>query len=217
MTKYIPSDTYKFFFNSIIADYLKQILDELPHISIKDKFIPYTIGEKFEEYRCKVTPNMKSSRLDRHKLASCICGAILEVKPLVSSSKGISIKQNEKFALYVGLGLIKHYMMYNFLVNLPASSEDKRKIKIFLAKNFDMSLPSVKENICDIQDYETNLINALYWTNHKCDITCNNCFQYDIWAYAKIFYHLELYNKSKLNDTYMEYLKTNNITKEQEN
>lgn len=207
MINYTPSDTYRFLFDNVIADYLKQILEKLPYISIKDETIPYVIGEKFDEYRQRATPNMKSARLDRHKLASCICGAILEAKPLVSSAKDIKIYQNEKFALYVGLGLIKHYMMYELTHELSISTDVRMKINAYLAENFDMALPSIDDNICDTQEYEANLVNALNWTNHKCDFKNGDCFQYDIWAYAKIFYHLEIFNRPTLCHLYEEYKK----------
>ncbi len=34
------------------------------------------------------------------------------------------------------------------------------------------------------------------------------CFHYDIWAYAKLFYHLELYNQPAFTTACHEYLKT---------
>ena len=69
-----------------------------------------------------------------------------------------------------------------------------------------------------IKYYEADLTNALYWTHYKCELTNTNCFHYDIWAYAKIFYHLELYNKPRLDEMHREYLEMNNVgVKGQEN
>lgn len=213
MTNYRPSSTYKFFYDNIIGELFTQIFDHIPTASVKDRQIPFIIGKKFEEYRERATNNMANPRLDRHKLASCICGAIIEVEPFVGvNNKPIHQKMNEIFALHVALNVIKYYMMYDITYKLNISANEKSDIKTYLRDNFNMELPSIKENICDSQEYESNLTNALYWTHYyKCEATKADCFHYDIWAYAKIFYHLELYNKPRLEKMYVEYLKKNNI------
>lgn len=213
MTNYQPSNTYKFFFDNIIGELLSQICHKIPNASVRDRSTPFEIGKKFEEYREKATNNMKNPRLDRHKLASCICGAIIEVQPIVGvNGKPIPKKINEIFALYVSLNVIKYYMMYDMTHKLNISKNAKENIKTYLRDNFNMESPSIDENICDTQEYESNLTNALYWTRcYWCKTTNVYCVRYDIWAYAKIFYHLELYNIPRLQNMYTEYLKTNNI------
>lgn len=219
MTKYQPSNTYKFFFDNIIGELLSQICDRIPGASVRNRSIPFALGEKFEEYRKKAANNMINPRLDRHKLASCICAAIVEIQP-IAGLEGVAIpkKINEIFALYVALNVIKYYMMYDLTYGINMPLDVKNDLKAYLRDNFDMKLPSVDENICDTQEYEANLTNALYWTHYKCELTNTNCFHYDIWAYAKIFYHLELYNKPRLDEMYREYLEMNNVgVKGQEN
>lgn len=213
MTSYRPSNTYKFFYDNIIGELFTQIFNNIPNASVMDRSIPFILGKKFEEYREKAANNMANPRLDRHKLASCICGAIIEVQPIVGvNNNPIPQKINEIFALHVALNVIKYYMMYDITDSLDISSSIKNKVKTYLRDNFNMELPSIKENICDTQEYESNLTNALYWTHYyKCEATKTDCFHYDIWAYAKIFYHLELYNKPRLKNMYAEYLNTNCI------
>ena len=70
-----------------------------------------------------------------------------------------------------------------------------------------MKFPDYNENICDEQKYEANLLNSLYWTHQKCHITSSECFCYDIWAYLKIYYHLELYNKTRFEAFLQAYIK----------
>lgn len=96
-------------------------------------------------------------------------------------------------------------MMFDF-INTLSDFEEKQKLNVYLKKNFFIFLPALDNNICDTQEYEQNLFNALLWTHHKCEIIGKDCFHYDIWAYAKIFYHIESYNKSGLNELWNAYL-----------
>ncbi len=208
MRDYQPSGTYKFLYSHIIEELLFQICKRDNNYCVKNDKIPILIGKKFEEYRYRTLENMSGTRLDRHKLASCICGAIIEVKPLVGF-QGATIRRNanEILALHVGLNLIKFYMMYSLVYHLNISLENKNNIILYLKENFDMHFPTYNENICDIQEYEENLLNGLYWTHQKCEIARTECFHYDIWAYSKIFYHLELYNKNLIENLLSNFIK----------
>lgn len=204
----ILSETYRHLYNNIIGEYFSQICQSDINYCIKNKNIYNEIWKKFEEYKCNAIENMSGARLDRHKLASCLCAAIIEVKPLVGYKGAKIVKQaNEILALHVGINVIKFYMMYDFLHELDISSEFQKELSTYLREQFNMQFPS--ENICDIQSYEENILNALYWSHQKCDITNRECFRFDIWAYSKIFYHLELYNKDFLSNAYHEYAKAN--------
>ena len=67
---------------------------------------------------------MSKDRLDRHKLASCICGAIIDAKPLMGfNGAKIPKNANEALALYVGLSVIKFYMMYSAVLPLNFTPE----------------------------------------------------------------------------------------------
>lgn len=203
MSHYNPSTTYKYLYDYIIADLMSQICNSNKNFCIRSEEIPYIMGEKFDAYRDRASEHMHGSRLDRHKLASCICGAIIESKPFIGyKAEKISKNANEIFALFVGLNVIKLYMMYDLLYKLDKSSVKTEQILTELKENFEMHFPSLDENICDTQEYQKNLYNALYWSHSKCDILNKECFKYDIWAYSKIFYHLELYNKYYLQNAY---------------
>ena len=152
---------------------------------------------------------MTKDRLDRHKLASCICGAIVDSKPLVGfNGAKIPKNANEVLALYVGLTVIKFYMMYSSIFSLNLTTDSKSRMLKYLRENFNMNFPDFNENICDEQEYKKNLINSLYWTHHNCSIINSECFCYDIWAYSKIYYHLELYNKPYFDSFLEEYRKS---------
>ena len=208
-----PSDTYKLLYDYIIDDLLFQITSKTEYCvqySPEEKSIPFVIWDKFKEYKNKALKNMSGKRLDRHKLASCICGAIIEVKPLTSLRGKIRRNANEIFALEVGLNVIKFYMMCGLLKDIE---DDVLKFDAlrYLKEEFKMQFPSIDKNICDTQNYKDNFYNSLFWSHHICDITNKECFHYDIWAYAKLFYHLELYNKCFLSQTYQSFLKEQEV------
>lgn len=194
-----PSSTYIFLFDNIIGELISQICNNHPEYCVRNRSVPYDLYSKFKDLRTKANAHMSSQRLDRHKLASCMCGAILDVQPLVYMKNGRSAHRvNATFALYAGLNIVKYYMMFDIIQNSSLSPKQQNNIKLYLQENFDMELPSLSDNICDTQEYQTNLINALYWTHSECTLVNRECFHYDIWAYAKIFYHLELYNELRL-------------------
>ncbi len=193
---------------NIIKEFLVQICANNKNYSVKykieDEDIYISIGKKFDEYRKKALLNNSTERIDRHKLASCICGAIIEIKPL-EGLNGAKINKyaNEILALYVGLNVIKAYMIYD--MNIP--EEDKTIAIEYIKENFDMEFPSLECNISTKRDYCSDLINTLFHTHHLCNVKGKECFHYDILAYSKIFYHLEVYNKENIKRVYQEYLK----------
>lgn len=201
-----PSDTYKQLYYDIIEDVLHQICTKYMDYAIRpqiDGDEPHiAIWKKFEEQRKRALTNMEGDRIDRHKIASCYCGAILAARPLAARNGTKDfIAVNEICAILVGLGIIKDYMMYSIADKNELLSEFGH-IKKYLKDNFSMKFPDV---ICDTRDYGDNLINALYRTHKKCVRINAECFCYDIWAYAKIFYHLELYNIPFMDDAYKLY------------
>lgn len=206
-----PSDTYKKLYNYIIADLLLQICIKNHNYCVKyyigKDILPIAIWKKFEEYECQASNKMSGSRLDRHKLASCICGAIIETRPL-SGLNGFKIPKdaNEILALYAGLGVIKAFMMDEVLEKI--STDIKDEVRLYLKNNYELHFPSIDDNICDTQEYQKNLINALLWSHFNCTDSNKECYRYDIWAYSKIFYHLEMHNKSIFDKFLQDYLKT---------
>ncbi len=195
-----PSDTYKKLYYQIIDEIFYVICnDKNNDLCIKSPTIQYRIWNKFYEYWNKTLEHMSGERLDRHKLASCICGAIIEVKPLVHAGKETKkTRANEILAMHVGLNVIKAFMIEELLKD----SEGKNSIE-YLKSSWEMQFP---KNICDIQEYPKNFVNALCWSHSKCNSLNKECFHYDIWAYSKLFYHLELYNDPLLKQCYEDYL-----------
>lgn len=206
-----PSETFVFLYQYIIQELFSQICAHDSAYSICPQIgsdeIHIAIWKKFEEYKKKALENMSGTRLDRHKLASCICGTIIEIKPLVGyNGAKINKYANEILGLQVGLDVIKVYMIRD----LEILDKDKNLVIEYMKDNFNMKFPPLKDNVCDKHDYYTNLRNALYRTHDKCAFKGDVCFHYDILAYSKIFYHLELYNKKDFIKTYQEFLQNVN-------
>lgn len=117
------TDTYKLLYFEIIEELLGHICDARINYCVDardgEEEVPIAIWRKFEEYKEKTVKNMSGDRLDRHKLASCICGAIIEIKPLVGYKGAVIARNaNEILALHVGLNIIKAYMMYALIDKL---------------------------------------------------------------------------------------------------
>ncbi|MCM1282507.1 MAG: hypothetical protein NC180_05465 [Muribaculaceae bacterium] len=204
-----PSDTYKKLYFRIIDPLLVQICKSNINYCIKEKVdklpIQYVICGEFENYKTMALKNMHGDRLDRHKLASCICGAIIKVRPLEGCGGAAIVRNaNEKLALFIGLNVIKAYMLDDLFKESAIAPGEKLQVKNYLKESYDMEFP---DNICDTQEYVENFANALYWTHEECELTKAECFRYDIWAYAKIFYHLELFNRPKMRQCLEDYLK----------
>lgn len=206
MITYQASDTFKLLWKVIIEELLVQVCANNINYCVRcdgSDEIHYAIGKKFEEYRNKALQCMVGNRLDRHKLASCICGAIIEVQPLAGYGGAEIIKNaNEIFAMYVGLNVVKLYMIYELLMREEVTQKEYLD---YLKENFDMDSPSIEENVCDTKNYRENMANALYRSHHNCDAAKKVCHHFDIWAYSKIFYHLEIFNKKRLDDFYAIY------------
>lgn len=210
--RFRPSETFKVLYYDIIEELLFQICESNINYCVRPNVgqdeIHIAIWRCFEKYKNKALLNMSGERLDRHKLASCICGAVIEVRPLIGFKGATILKNaNEILALQVGLSVIKYYMVYEFMQKADVPADEEKEIHEYLISRFEMQFPPPEENICDIQEYRDNLVNALYWSHDTCDMTHRECFHYDIWAYSKIFYHLELYNSKCLETAYEEYIK----------
>lgn len=155
--------------------------------------------EVYDDLRYSAAKCIKSERLDRHKLAACICWATIAGKPLVYRM-GYKVKinnLNENFAVHMGLAVLKTFLIFDTFNGRKDLSSSEQSFKNYIIDNFDMEFPPIEENICDKTTYETNLVNALSRIN-KCfknnDIPCG---KFDIWAYSKIFYHLDIHNTSR--------------------
>ena len=109
--------------------------------------------------------------------------------------------------MQVGLDVVKVFMISDIIHDMGIAKEDINITVEYMKDNFNMRFPILKDNICDKHDYRTNLRNALFKTHYWCDCKGSECFCYDVFAYSKVFYHLELYNRKDFIRTYQEYLK----------
>ncbi len=113
-----PSDTYKRLYKDIIEDVMYKICIKNTNYAVRPQIdgdeLHIAIWKKFEEQRARSLTSMTGERIDRHKIASCCCGAILEARPLAPLNGVKDLNSvNEICAILVGLGVIKDYMMYS--------------------------------------------------------------------------------------------------------
>lgn len=197
--------TYMCLYNVIIGELLSEITKGDSRYAIRDRSAKFTIGRKIEEREKLAKEKMSSARLDRHKLASCICGSIIEIKPLVKSKKDIPIKKraNEELALFVGSEVIKLFMIKDLLKKEKLSEEEECAARMYLKDHFTMQFPS--HNVRDRIEYKESLLNSLLWSHFECSTYKKECFPFDMWAYSIIFYHLELYNQEALRQAFDNY------------
>lgn len=180
------------------------------HKELADKAYYYTCITKREMRNRKRTQGevLKETILDRHKLAACLCAAIIEVRPLVKKkgeSTGIDLKYaNEAFAVLVSMELLQKTMVYE----LAESISDARIAKDFrekLYREYKMQYPDDKYG--DKGDYCKNMCYDMGNTHESCEHKKGSeCFHFDIFAYAKIFYHLEKWNRSIIEQKYGRYI-----------
>lgn len=201
------SKTYMCLYNGIIGELLSEITRRNERYAISDRTVKFKIGRKIDEYEKTAKEKMSSERLDRHKLASCICGSIIEIKPLVRSKKDIPIKKraNEELALCVGSEVIKFFMIKDLLNKANLSEKEEYVARMYLKDHYEMQFPT--HNVRDRIEYKESLLNSLLWSHFECNTYKKECFPFDIWAYSIIFYHLEVYNQEALKHAFEEYKK----------
>ncbi len=198
--------SYENILKRIIAPTITAILKTHSNIGLNYNGIvsehPYNIMRKiFQKYKDETKSFITSKRLDRHKIAACICATILECKPLAGKKDELPPRHdiNEVLAAYVGLYLLKAFMIEDRFKN----SIDPCKIHII--KKFGMKFPPLEQNICDQSCYRDNFVRSLNRIPKYCEYKNSYCIQFDVWAYSKIFYHLEKYNIPLFNAFCKEY------------
>lgn len=149
---------------------------------------------------------LKETMLDRHKLAACLCAAIIEVKPLIKAngkSTGIDYKYcNETFAVLVCMEVLKKAMVYEMAEEIK-DTQAALKFKEKLYRDYRMQYPDYRYG--DKTDYLKNMCYDMGNTHELCEHKDGECYHFDIFAYAKIFYHLEKHNRDIICDMFQEY------------
>lgn len=185
------SNSYKTYKEYVLARLVDETLDKYDYLTLNWSGAsaidhPYNKAEDiFNSLYNQAVKCIRSNRLDRHKIASCMCGAIIQAKPLTYhyNCKKPDTGLNEILAIQAGLDILKMFMLDDYKM------ADARHQEIY--KSFPMRFPDIV--VCDKNSYGNNLVSALSRTG-KCYKRNEPCTKFDIWAYAKIFYHIELHN-----------------------
>ena len=207
-------DNHVFLWNNVIREVLYCIAHSGLNYCINDpQNVRHSINNKIDEYventkraMCKKGEGINKINIDRHKFASCVCGAIIAVRPIGKEGHQWVRNTNEIVALQTGILILQRNMIYDFMSTLDISDEEKVPMAKFFKDNFKMRYPSILEHMCEKQGYAEGLCADLSRTYHNCEYKRGICFHYDVFAYSKIFYHIEMKNRGQLNDLYQDYI-----------
>lgn len=213
-------DTHTFLWNDVIRKVLYYISESGLNYCINDpQNVRQSIYNKIDEYvemtkqsMCKNGEDINNIHIDRHKFASCVCGAIIAVRPIGRVGKQWVRNANEIVALQAGTIILQRNVIYDFIEAKNVSEEDKVPMTQFFKEKFKLNFPSKDENLCEKKDYVEGLCADLSKTYHYCKHKNATCFHYDVFAYSKIFYHIEMKNREQLNDIYQSYMNSKNTS-----
>ena len=143
--------------------------------------------------------------LDRHKFASCLCAAAMESQVIIGraddKSKGYA---NEIMAFDMGIEYLYHAMLEEIADDHGLGYEQKIAFKSDAIKNYGLVYPDGHR--CDEGDYRKNIIHDLRNTYERCIHKGAVCHHFDLFAYSRIYYHLEECNRNALEQICQRYV-----------
>ena len=134
-------------------------------------------------------------KLDRHKLGSCLCGAIIQVQPFnttgnSSSSYVASRYPNELLAFWCGLKLLKVFLVDDYSLDLVQRG--------YVMRHY----PELPVTTKDHRGYLACAVHSLADVRMRSSDTT----AYDFLGNSDRFFHIESYNVVKANE-YIDKLK----------
>lgn len=154
-------------------------------INAMSKYANETISEMSHTGKMR-RDDSQSIRLDRHKLAACICAAIINVRPLIKKNgepEGEDIEYvNELLAIWVSMEVLQKTMVAKMSEKI-LKKEKAYDFKEKLNQEYRMKFPP--DSYGDKRDYFKNLCYDIGRTRDH----------FDVFAYSRIFYHLEMLNR----------------------
>ena len=203
---------YKTIYDHIIGELLEEVKIKGYDIKGEVEELRIPICRKIWDYEKKTKDKMKHGSkeedkvLDRHKLVACLCAAIIEARPIKANIRYV----NEMLATTVSLGYLRYKMIILMIDEKRCPSEKEDKMREYLRDNYILGYP---DNLSDEEDYRLNMYHDLTETYEQCRYKEksepeleNVCYHFDIFAYAKIFYHLERENRKGLEEMYDAYI-----------
>jgi len=177
----------------VLEVYVREILSRHENLSLnwngRIREHPYNkVRAKFFDLIGYCRGNVAGGTIDRHKQASCLCGAVFLSNIIVNTS-GKKHNANEILSMSMGLNLLKMYMIKDKF-GIWGDAE-KKKICI---EGFSFTLPGIDQNTHDKKDYRENISITMRKSHHCIYDRKKICEKFDVWAYSKIFFHLDNYN-----------------------
>ncbi len=137
---------------------------------IRDRFFFYI--NPFNLYN----PQRREGVRDRHIIASSICGAVRDIKP-INHEGNIDSSVNSLLAFNIGIETLRQHMLKDWLTSKDVTAERDGLKKDFMIKMPDIydyvAIPFFDQVIGDLHHQE----------------------KYDVSGYARLFCKIEMYNK----------------------
>ena len=154
-------------------------------INAMSKYVNETVSQ-MSHAREPESDDSQLIRLDRHKLAACICAAIINVRPLIEKNGepvGEDVEYaNDSLAVWVSMEVLQKTMLHKMSEKI-SKKEIADDFKKKLYKEYRMKFPP--DSYGDKGDYFKNLCNDIGRARDH----------FDIFAYSRVFYHLEMVNR----------------------
>ena len=143
-----------------------------------------------QQYRSQIFNNDKEDLLDRHRVASCVCGAFLRV-PIFDKTKLIKKLKDER---------MKIESVFYYVNELVAFFAGIRYLTMFMVNDKADSLQDVKDILAEfpimpqVTKSKTGFWNiVLFNLSQIKDETQIGLNKYDLYSYAMFYYWLEQY------------------------
>ena len=190
------NSVYEVLQRDVLEVYVKEILNRNENLGLnwngKFKDHPYNkIKSKFFEFSNYCKNNVIGGTIDRHKQASCMCGAVF-LSNIIVSIEGKKHNANEILAMSMGLNLLKMYMIMDKF-GLAGDAQMKK----LCIDGFSFTFPGIDLNTHDKKEYRENISITMSKSNHCVYDKQKICEKFDVWAYSKIFFHLDNYNTER--------------------
>ena len=183
-------------FDDEIMPFVREIdennsLIKIKNISLMKEELFSAYNKRKKQYKERIfEKDIDETLLDRHKIASCICGAFLEcpildktdlMNEIINNQTKVEVYfyyVNEMVALYASTSYLSFFMV--------SENEDNIELIKAIVRNFPMKVPTTRSK----RGFWNSVVFNLSQINDDEQIGIEH---YDIYSYAMFFYWLEKY------------------------
>ncbi|MCL2204553.1 MAG: hypothetical protein FWB88_11520 [Defluviitaleaceae bacterium] len=170
---------FSVFNKHILEPRVKEMLNTNSTIVLNNRRYKNTLTY-YNQYENTFNNCMNSPRLDRHKMAACMCLAVCKARPfgtLNDTRTSLNQLANEYLALQVSIDILESFIRDDMVKTNPGYSATPK-----------ISFPAP---IQDEKSYESILVSCLHYS-HMADNLPHP------WWLSQVFYFLEVYTREKM-------------------